>query len=86
MKAKEAVRKIMKSQKKGVGYIKDKINQRNKEIGADARELKARNITDRLSQENISVEKLREMLIHLDYKIVLVPFDKKLNEGEYEIE
>ena len=86
MKAKEAVREIMKAQKKGVSYIKDKINQRNKEIGIDAKELKARNITDRLSQENISIEKLREMLVHLDYKIVLVPFDKKLNEGEYEIE
>ena len=86
MKTGMAVRKIMEAQKKSVGYIKDKINQRNKEIGLEAKELKARNITDRLAQDNISVEKLREMIIHLDYKIVLVPFDKKLNEGEYEIE
>lgn len=86
MKTNKAVREIMKAQKKSVGYIKDKINQRNKEMGIDVKEIKARNITDRLAQDNISVEKLREMLIHLDYKIVLVPFDKKLNEGEYEIE
>jgi hypothetical protein len=86
MKTNKAVREIMKIQKKSVGYIKDKINQRNKELGLDVKEIKARNITDRLTQENISVAKLREMLIHLDYKIVLVPFDKKLNEGEYEIE
>ena len=86
MKTGMAVRKIMEAQKKSVGYIKDKINQRNKEMGLDGKELKARNITDRLAQDNISVEKLREMIIHLDYKIVLVPFDKKLNEGEYEIE
>jgi hypothetical protein len=86
MKTNKAVREIMKIQKKSVGYIKDKINQRNKESGVDVKEIKARNITDRLTQENISIAKLREMLIHLDYKIVLVPFDKKLNEGEYEIE
>lgn len=86
MKTNKAVREIMKAQKKSVGYIKDKINQRNKEMGLDTKEIKARNITDRLAQENISVEKLREMIVHLDYKIVLVPFDKKLNEGEYEIE
>ncbi len=86
MKTNKAVREIMRVQKKSVGYIKDKINQRNKELGLEAKEIKARNITDRLTQENISVEKLREMIVHLDYKIVLVPFDKKLNEGEYEIE
>ena len=86
MKTNKAVREIMKAQNKSVGYIKDKINQRNKEMGLEDKELKSRNITDRLSQENISVEKLREMIVHLDYKIVLVPFDKKLNEGEYEIE
>lgn len=86
MKTNKAVREIMKAQKKSVGYIKDKINQRNKELGIEAKEVKARNITDRLTQENISIEKLREMIIHLDYKIVLVPFDKKLNDGEYEIE
>ena len=86
MKTGLAVRKIMEAQKKSVGYIKDKINQRNKEIGLETKELNARNVTDRLAQDNISVEKLREMIIHLDYKIVLVPFDKKLNEGEYEIE
>lgn len=86
MKANRAVREIMKAQKKSVGYIKDKINLRNKELGIESKEVKSRNITDRLTQENISIEKLREMIIHLDYKIVLVPFDKKLSEGEYEIE
>ncbi len=86
MKAKEAVREIMKAHKKGVGYISDKINQRNKDIGLEDKKIKPRNITDRLAQDNISIEKLYEMLYHLDYKIVLVPFDKKLNEGEYEIE
>lgn len=86
MKANEAVRKIMKAQKKTAVYIKDKINQRNKEIGLDVKEVKARNISDRLTQDNISIEKLREMVVFLDYKIVLVPYDKKLKEGEYEIE
>lgn len=86
MKTNKAVREIMKAQKKSVGYIKDKINQRNRELGLEAKDIKARNITDRLAQENISIAKLREMLVHLDYKIVLVPFDKKLNDGEYEIE
>lgn len=86
MKANEAVREIMKAQKKTAVYIKDKINQRNKEIGLKVKEVKARNISDRLTQDNISIEKLREMVVFLDYKIVLVPYDKKLKEGEYEIE
>lgn len=86
MKTNKAVREIMKAQKKGVGYISDKINQRNKDLGIEDKNVKPRNITDRLTQENISIEKLHEMIFHLDYKIVLVPFDKKIGEGEYEIE
>ena len=86
MKANEAVKTIMKEQKKSAGYIKDKINDRNKDLGLEAKEMKAKHIYDRLTQENISIEKLREMVVHLDYKIVLVPYDKKLKDGEYEIE
>ena len=46
----------------------------------------ARLVSDRLSQENISIEKLDEMLRLLDYKIVVLPRDARLPEGGIEIE
>lgn len=42
-------------------------------------------LSERLSQTNISVVKLNEMLRVLDYKVVVVPSDRRLKEGEFEI-
>ena len=44
-------------------------------------------ITKRLTQDNISVDKLIEMLRVLDYKLVIVPNDSRISnsKGCYEI-
>lgn len=43
-------------------------------------------ISERLSQENISVGKMLEMLRVLNYKIVIMPRDAKTQDGWYEVE
>lgn len=43
-------------------------------------------VSERLSQENISIAKLREILRVLDYKVVIVPREARVPEGGYEVE
>lgn len=43
-------------------------------------------ISERLSQENISVGKMMEMLRVLEYKVVIMPRDAKMQDGWYEVE
>lgn len=74
MKTNEAVRNVMKD--KDIG-----VNQMARMLGKSSRL-----VSERLSQENISVLKLQEMLRLLDYKIVIVPQKTRLSDGEYEIE
>ena len=74
MKACEAVKEIMK----GKG---DRVVDLRKRLG-----LESNTMVGRLNQENISVAKLNEMLRAMDYKVVIVPSDKRLNAGEYEVE
>ena len=74
MKACEAVKEIMKG--KGVRVV-----DLRKRLG-----LESNTMVGRLNQENISVAKLNEMLRAMDYKVVIVPSDKRLNAGEYEVE
>lgn len=74
MKATEAVLAIMKEN----GITKTDIaNRAGKKLTV---------IWDRLSQDNISVTKLNEMIRTIDYKIVLVPSGTRMSEGFYEIE
>lgn len=74
MKATEAVLAIMKEN----GITKTDIaNRTGKKLTV---------IWDRLSQDNISVTKLNEMIRTIDYKIVLVPSGTRMSEGFYEIE
>lgn len=40
---------------------------------------------NRLTQKNISIDKLQEMLRVLDCKILIVPADRRVREGEYEV-
>ncbi len=40
---------------------------------------------NRLTQKNISIDKLQEMLRVLDYKILIVPSDRRVREDEYEV-
>ena len=74
MKSNKAVRQIMKDRGVGTNTLADRLGK------------PARLVSDRLSQENISIEKLDEMLRLLDYKIVVLPRDARLPEGGIEIE
>lgn len=74
MKAVEAVRKIMDAQDVGTNKMADRLGK------------PARLVSDRLSQENISIVKLNEMLRLLDYKVILVPRDARTPEGGFEVE
>jgi len=74
MKTVEAIREIMKEQDIGTSKMADRLGK------------PARLVSDRLSQENISITKLNELLRVLDYKVVLVPRGAKLPDGGYEVE
>ena len=43
-------------------------------------------LSQRFTQENVSVSKLNEMARLLDYKIVLVPRSTRLPDGGYDLE
>lgn len=74
MKANEAVRDIMKSKDVGTKILAERMGK------------PARLVSDRLSQDNISIDKLTEMLRLMDYKIVLVPRDAKLPKDSYTLD
>ena len=74
MKTVEAGREIMKDQNMGVNKMADRLNR------------KPNIISERLSQNNISIAKLSEMLRVLDYKIMLVPREASIPKGGYEVE
>lgn len=74
MKTSEAVREVMKDKGIGVNQMADRLDK------------SPRLVSERLSQENISITKLREMLRVLDYKIAILPRDTKLPEDAFEIE
>lgn len=74
MKTSEAVRHIMCQ--KGM-----KVCQMARMMGKTDRV-----ITDRLSQGNISISKLDEMLRTMDYKIAVIPSEFDIPEGGIEIE
>lgn len=74
MKTVEAVKAVMKEQGIGVNKIADRLNK------------PSRQISERLSQNNISIMKLNEILRVLDYKTIIVPRDAAIPKGGYEIE
>ncbi len=74
MKANEAVREIMKQHGVGLTALASRIDKT------------PRLVSDRLSQENISMEKLNELLRVLDYKIVVVPRSRTTKTDEYEVD
>lgn len=74
MKTVEAVRAVMKEQDIGVNKMAARLDK------------PSRQISERLSQENISIKKLNELLRVLDYKTIIVPRDSALPKGGYEVE
>lgn len=74
MKAAEAVKEIMKQQDVRVGTLSARLN------------IKSNVLSERLGQTNLSMAKLNEMLRALDYKVIAVPRDTRLQEGHIELE
>lgn len=74
MKAGDAIKKVMEEQGVRVSQIAYMTGK------------KSNVISERLSQENISVGKMLEMLRVLNYKIVIMPRDTKMQDGWYEVE
>lgn len=74
MKTNEVVRTLLKSKGISVAALAGRI-------GA-----KPNTITQRLTQDNISIDKLNEMLRVLDYKVVVVPRESRIPDGGYEVE
>lgn len=80
IKATEAVREIMKNQGKTMSGLAQSMPADN-----DGKEVPVRRISERLSQENISVKVLDEMLRVLGYKIVLMPTDESVPTNSYTV-
>ena len=74
MKVHEAIRKVMEVTSTKVSDIAFRTNK------------KSNVISERLTQENISIKLLDEMLRVMNYKIVIVPREARIPEGGYDIE
>lgn len=74
MKATDIVRTIMKNNGIKIAALADKLKIRSNVISV------------RLTQDNISISKLDEMLRLMDYKIIVVPRDTIEKEGWYRAE
>ena len=74
MKATTAVREVMTIRNEKVTSLADKLK------------VKSNVLSERLSQDNISIAKLDEMLRLMDYKIVLVPRETREQKGWYRVE
>lgn len=53
---------------------------------AERIKVKQSTLSERLTQKNVSVQKLDEMLNAMDYKIVIVPRNAKIPENGFEVE
>ncbi|HJA69230.1 MAG TPA: hypothetical protein H9664_04340 [Firmicutes bacterium] len=74
MKTTDAVREIMKVKGIGVNKMADRLNK------------SSRLVSERLSQDNISIAKLQELLRVLDYKVIIVPRETRLPANSFEVE
>lgn len=74
MRTNEAIRAVMNATGTKVADLAYKTNR------------KSNVISERLSQENISIAKINEMLRVMNYKVVIVPREERIPEGGYEIE
>lgn len=74
MKTTDAVREIMKAKDIGVNKMADRLNK------------SSRLVSERLSQDNISIAKLQELLRVLDYKVIIVPRETRMPANSFEVE
>ena len=75
MKATEIVRIIMKDKGVKLTALADKLKIKRSNV-----------LSERLSQDNISIAKLDEMLRLMDYKIMIVPRETTEKDGWYRAE
>lgn len=73
MKATDIVRDIMEKKEVKPSMLADRL------------EIKNNTLSERLTQTNISVLKLNEMLRVMDYKIMIVPRQTQIKENCYEL-
>lgn len=74
MKTGDAVREVMKIKEVGVNQMADRLGK------------SPRLVSERLSQQNISITKLNEMLKVMDYKIIIVPRSTRVPSDGFEVE
>ncbi len=74
MKANKVIREVMKIKGERVASLADKLG------------IVPNVLSQRLTQENISANKLDEMLRAMGYKIIVVPRDVREQEGWYRVE
>jgi len=74
MIAMEAVKEIMKRKEVRPSTISEALG------------IKSNVLSERFKQKNVSVSKLNEMVRLMDYRVVLVPSDKSLDNDCIEVE
>lgn len=74
MKTGDAVREVMKIKEVGVNQMADRLGK------------SPRLVSERLSQQNISITKLNEMLKVMDYKILIVSRSTRVPSDGFEVE
>ena len=74
MKWNEIFRKILSDQKITQALLARRLN------------ISKPTLNMRLSQQNTSLDILNQMLKATDYKLVIMPADKRLGDDEYEVE
>ncbi|MBR0425847.1 MAG: hypothetical protein IJK01_06985 [Clostridia bacterium] len=74
MKANEIIREVMMLKEVKPSTLASRLNIKNNVL------------SERLGQKNISIDKLNEMLRVLDYKIVIVPRETRVQDGSFEVE
>lgn len=73
MKANEIIREVMKLKEVKPSVLASRLNIKNNVL------------SERLSQKNISIDKMNEMLRVLDYKIVVIPRESRVPEDGFEV-
>ena len=74
MKANEIIREVMMLKEVKPSTLASRLNIKNNVL------------SERLGQKNISIDKLNDMLRVLDYKIVIVPRETRVQDGSFEVE
>ena len=69
-----ALREILKSQDLNIKLLSKRMN------------MPYATVSQRFKRDDITITRLLEMLSKVDYKLVMVPANKRLSEKEYELD